>query len=85
MSDRKTKRQQKTHPVRRALKWTAAVALLLCTAFLLGGAVWVMGLYGMTELDVEKITSASQTLFVYDGEDTAIAGVHGTRTGPTFP
>lgn len=80
MSVRKTKKATKKRtPIRRALKWTAAVALLVCTVFLLGGAVWVLGLYGMTELDAEKITSASQTLFVYDGEDTAIAGVHGSE------
>ncbi|MGI6192022.1 MAG: PBP1A family penicillin-binding protein [Christensenellales bacterium] len=60
-----------------ALKWTLMAALILCTVFLLAGAVWVMGLYGMAELDVEKITSASQTLYIFDAEGEAVAGVHG--------
>jgi penicillin-binding protein 1A len=76
----KTKKATKKRtPAKSVLKWTAAAALLLCTVFLLVGAVWVMGLYGMAELDVERITSASQTLYVYDGEGAAIAGVHGTE------
>ncbi len=83
---KKERTTKKRTPVGSALKWIAAIALLLTTVFLLVGAVWVMGLYGMTELDVEKITSASQTLFLYDGEDAVIAGVHGSedRTNVTL-
>lgn len=79
MSVEKSKKSKKRPRIRSALKGILAFSLLLCTAFLLVGAVWVTGLYGMAELDVEKITSASQTLYIYDAAGEPIAGVHGTE------
>jgi len=72
------KKAFKKRPGKRGvLKGIVAFVLLCVTAFLLAGAVWVLGIYGMAELDVEKITSASQTLYLYDAKGDAVAGVHG--------